>query len=269
MSLPEDEDADEEIRANWSLWRFMGKWPMIAAISLGLLFLTFNPLLSGLLPYLRAGWPAFQTAVWLKQSDPWKARGTVGLVFHLCMAGFLAGSCGVACIVGTILVADAFNREPNQVALMIALGAILFGCLLSFIFGWLGVVIAVRHRIRVYVMSNLYQVCRGDFRIAMALPPHVHRTNPANFIIAIAATVPLLALWFVMMLASMPAPGNNEEETKMVLFVLSLLPLVGIMCIAVVVFLSRRIMASSPADCWGADIPTATDEETNWYRAAD
>lgn len=250
-------------------WRFLGMWRTIAAISIVLLFLTFNPLLSGLLPYLRAGWPAVQTGFWLKMADPWKARGTVGFLFHLCMAGFRAGACGVVCLIVTVIAAEYFNRRPvDMIPMIIALVAILFGCFLSFVLGWLGVAIALRYGVRVFVISNLYERCQGDFDVAKTLLPPPHRTNPANFIVAMSAGVTLLAIWFISMLAILPADWNKEEGILPGIL-LGLLPVILIACIAVVIFLSKRIIAQSPADCWGAAAPELEEVDSNWYRTTD
>ena len=251
-------------------WRFLGQWPTIVMVSIVLLMLTFNPLLTGFFPYLRAGWPAMKTAFWLKKEDPWKARGTVGFLFHLCMALFRAGTCALVCVICTGIVASVTQKEPNLIPFMIAMATIVFGCFLSSILAWIGVVIAFLHGIRIFVISNLFAVCHGDFTVTKSLGTGHVPINPANCIIGVATAVPSLTLWFIAMLTTVAEQGNRRNET-MTAIILGLLPVLGITCIVMVVFLSSRIMARSPAECWGIDPPESDKNEVsaNWYRATE
>ncbi len=259
----ESQDADVP-RA----WRFLGQWPTIAMVSIVLLILTLNPLLTGLLPYLRAGWPALRTAFWLKQTDPWTARGTVGFLFHLGMALFRAGACGFVCVLSTVVIANVTQKQPDLRPFIVAILTIAFGCILSSIFGWIGIAIALRHRVRIFVMSNLYSVCHGDFTVATTLGPGITRTNPANYIIGVAAAAPLLAIWFAAMLTT--APGDHVDKIETAPFILLvLLPFLIIACIALVVFLSGRITAQSPGECWGAAMPESEAAVPNWYQSTE
>ncbi len=249
-------------------WRCFGQWPMIAMVSIVLLMLTLNPVLTGFLPYLRAGWPALRTALWLKKSDPWKARGTAGLLFHLCMALFCAGVCGLFCVLSTVLVATVTQKQPDLLPFIVAISIIAFACLLSSVFAWIGIAITLLHRVRIFVMSNLYTVCDGDFTVATTLEPKITGINPANYIIGVATATPLLAIWYVVMLTGATGhPADQNETTTFIL--LGLLPVLAIACVGVVVFLSSRITAQSPAECWGAELPEYEDVAANWYQSTD
>jgi hypothetical protein len=242
----------------------LGQWLIVIFVSMVLLVLTFNPLLTGLLPYLRAGWPAFRTAVWLKGTDPWRNRGTVGMLFHLSMALFCAGACAFFCIVSMGIVAHYKGKQPDLTPFIIAILTIAAGCALSSVLGWIGIVMALRHRIRIFVKSSLYSACRGDFAIARSLGPARTNTNPANYIIAVATAAPLLTAWCAAIIIFAPGTGIIENELMVMFFLLSL-PFGVIACIAAILFVSHRITARSPAECWGAEIPASEKSDANWY----
>ena len=238
------------------MWRRASHWPTIALLSLALLILTLNPLWVGFSPYVRAAWPALRTGVWLKKADPWKARGTVGLLFHFCLALLSAGASGLVSVLVTVIATAITQEQPNLFAFMVAILIILLGCLLSSVLGWMGVAIAFHHRVRIFAMPNLYTVCQGDFARARTWGPARLHANLANIVRGVATIVPCLAIWFVAMLATIPRnPADQPQPIAVVL--LGVLPLLAIACLIITVVISNRIMASSPAECWGAEVPDA------------
>lgn len=181
------------------------------------------------------------------------------------MALFCAGACAFFFVLGTAVVANYLQEKPDLTPVIVAILTILFGCILSSVLGWIGIAIALRNGVRIFVRSNLYRVCHGQFAMAQTLEAGRIRTNPANYIIVVVTAVPLLAIWFMGMLTTVPTQGNKQDETQ-ALVLLGLLPVLAIVCIAVVAFLSTRITARSPIECWGADIPEHDEDAANWYR---
>lgn len=262
MSSESDERKEADASSSWCFW----KWRDVALASFVLLLLTQDPILTGVLPYLRAGWPAVRTAFWLKAVDPWKARATVGMLFHLCMAGFRAGICGFVCLMGLAVAMTHFNRPPHMISTSIAIGSILCGCVVSLILGAAGIMIALQHQVRIYAMSDLYERCHGDFEKAKFMSVAFPGVNPTNFIVAIAAATPLLGLWFALLVISSVGNPPGQPSTFSIV-VAATLPLIGLGAVLAMSFLQKRIIAKSPAECWGAEIPLFEEPEHNWYRA--
>lgn len=248
-------------------------WLIVVAISVGVFALTFSPLLAMTLPYLRAGWPAFQTGCWLRKADPWPARGRVGFYFHLAMAGFRAAVVGVFALVLMVVIEQNLQRQADLNQVMIALCVIMAGAGLSFSFGWWGTAIALRNRIRVFVISDLKHFCHGDFFQIVRLPMHKYLVNPANYVMAVAIAAPSLALWFVAMLLAMPKPGEPDLrglQMSRAMLLLALLPVLGILILALLIFLSGRMIARTPLECWGVAPPVEpSDDRPNWYRRSE
>ena len=248
-------------------------WLIVFAISVGVFVLTFSPLSAMALPYLRAGWPAFQTGCWLRKADPWPARGRVGFYFHLAMAGFRAAVAGVFSLVLMVVIEQNLQRQADLNQVIIALCVIMAGAGLSFSFGWWGTAIALRNRVRVFVISDLKHFCHGDFFQIVRLPMHKYLVNPANYVMAVAIAAPSLALWFVAMLLAMPKPGEPDLrglQMSRAMLLLALLPVLGILIIALLIFLSRRMIAQTPLECWGAAPPVEpSGDNHNWHRMSE
>ena len=245
-------------------------WLIVFAISIGVFALTYSPLLAMTMPYLRAGWPAFQTGCWLRKADPWPARGRVGFYFHLAMAGFRAGVVGAVTLLLMIWIEGLLKLNLDFTQGEIALCVILAGVCLSFSCGWWGTLIAFRNRIRVFVISDLKHLCHGDFLQVVRLPMHKYRVNPANYVMAVALAVPLLALWFVAMLLTMAKPGEPDPQAWVSSVLLaSLLPGTIFFCLVLLFFL-RRLIAQTPLECWGAVPPNKESVgNQNWYRMSE
>lgn len=237
-------------------------------VSIVLLALTYNPLIAGFLPYLKAGWPAVRTGFWLKRVDPWRARGTVGLLFHLCMALFRASLCGLAWLFGTLFYSIATGNEPDMVPGMIALSAIFAGSMLSTLLCWVGIVVAVRHGVRIFVATHLSHICKGDFTVAQTQRQGGVSLNPGRFIVVVATLTPILTLWFAAILTTVTNHWNRPQDPTPMILIL-LLPFLCLAGILLGAWLAERIMAKSPAECWGAQIPESEKVDTNWYQSAD
>lgn len=245
-------------------------WLIVFAISVGVFALTYSPLLAMTLPYLRAGWPAFQTACWLRKADPWPARGRVGFYFHLAMAGFRAAVAGVVALVLMVVIEQNLQRQADLNQVMIALCVIMAGAGLSFSFGGWGTVIALRNRVRIFVVSDLKHFCHGDFSQIARLPTLKFHLNPANYVMAVALAAPTLTLWFVAVLLAMPKPDVRDPPVGAFGLLLLSLPVLGILIIALLIFLSGRMIARTPLECWGAAPPVEPSHDRhNWYRRSE
>ncbi len=241
------------------------KWLGVLTLSVGVFLLTMSPILAMAWPYLRAGWPAIRTAWWLRQNDPWRERGSVCFHFHLAMAGFRAGVVGV--FMAVVMAIFFSNRQNNVVPpqFIIGITVVMAGIGLSFVLGWWGTILAYRHGVRVFVISNLRNRCHGDFSQIERVSKSKFMVNPANYVMAVAIVAPALALWFATMLATMPRPGEGHAGNGFSMALLRALPALGICCIALLIYLSNRVIAATPQECWGAAVPRSESSEDNWY----
>lgn len=231
-------------------------WLAAFGFATSVFLLTNSPLLAASYPYLRAGWPSFSTGCWLRRVDPWSARGRAAFYFYLAMSGFRAASAGLLSVLLIGILEQWLQRPADISAIILALSTIMGGVATSFLFGWLGIITAVKHRVRVFIVSNLKDRCHGDFTQIATMPWRETGLNPVTIVAAIAIVVPMLAVWFIAMLAlTVPQPGRpNPEPWLLSTLVLSLL-VIPILCVLILAYVSTRIIARSPLECWGAAPP--------------
>lgn len=244
------------------------KWLGVLALSVGVFLLTMSPILAMAGPYLRAGWPAVRTAWWLRQNDPWRERGIVCFHFHLAMAGFRAGVVGVFM---AVVMAIVFSNRQNNIVptqFIIGISVVMAGVGLSFVLGWWGTILAYRHGVRVFVISNLRNRCHGDFSQIERVSKSKFMVNPANYVMAVAIVAPALALWFATMLATMPRPGEDQAHITLPIALVWSLPGLGVCCIVLLIYLSNRVVAFTPHECWGAAVPRSESSDDNWYQSS-
>lgn len=236
-------------------------WLAAFGFATSVFLLTNSPLLAASYPYLRAGWPSFSTGCWLRRVDPWPARGRATFYFYLATSGFLAAAAGVATLLMMVFVEQWLQRPPDVSQIILTMLAITGGLATSTLFGWLGIISALRHRIRVLIVPSLRADCHGDFSQLTTMPGR-SVLNLAFFVMLIAIAVPLLAVWGIAMVILLaPDPQRREPSLWIALPLVTLPPfLIPLICIWVLSHLSTRIIARSSLECWGAVPPI---EETD------
>ena len=237
-------------------------WLIAFGFAIGVFLLTNSPLLAASYPYFRAGWPAFATGCWLRRVDPWPARGRAAFHFHLAMAGFRAAIAGLLSVFLIAILEQCLQRPADISAIILALFAIMGGVAISFLFGWLGIITAIRNRVRIFVVSHLKDRCHGDFTKIATMPWRETGLNPATVVSAIAIVVPMLALWFIAMLAlTVPQPGGPEPAPWLLSTLgLSLLAIPAL-CVLILARVSYRTIARTPLECWGAEPPPIAEAD--------
>lgn len=251
--------------------RLFSQWWVVIGIALVIQWMTGNPLLTLVLPYVRAAWPALRTGFWLKQADPWPARGTVGLLIHLGLAGFLAGATGLVSVVAFVVIEDARRQNgapvPPLTQAVVGLVTILLGATIASLMLIAAIRIAWVHEIRIYAQANLAEATGGNFANAARQDRHSSGFNPAFYVLCVGVTLPIFVVWSTALIV-IPAwiPQANDLALQILLFGL---PVVAVVCLVSVWRLSHRILARSPAECWGGTPPDASTTSRvvteNWY----
>jgi len=251
--------------------RLISQWWVVIGIALIIQWMTGNPLLTLVLPYVRAALPALRTGLWLKQVDPWPARGTVGLLIHLGLAGFLAGATGLVSVVAFVVIEDARRQNggpaPPMTQAVIGLVTILLGATIASLMLIAAIRIAWVHKIRIYAQANLAEATGGDFANAARQDGHSSGFNPAFYVLCVGVTLPMFVLWTAALIV-IPAwiPQANDLALQILQFGV---PVVAFVCLMSVWRLSHRILARSPEECWGGIPPEASRISPvvteNWY----
>jgi hypothetical protein len=272
------EDLDQPDAPAAAPGRHWLSWTALAAVGLLVYELTTQPALGATMLCLKAGWRDLRTAVWLWRTDPNRGRG--GACFWLYAASGLwkTALTGVAvfftvsALSGLYILAQvragrgAANRPvqllPPEVLLTGFLVA-LVGFGLSSLTSYLALVLALRHRVRLWLNAAVHQA-----RSRNVWPPLFGRDNRIGRLFVTAALVMYFALGPMLILAAAlvfrHALGWRLPPPVGVLVTATWVFAVGPGVSISIVDMKRRVAALRPSDCWGTDPlpdPDATDSD--------
>ncbi len=224
---------------------------------------TKEPILAAILPCLHGGWKTFRTGLWLLRSDPCRSRARTCFAFYTAAACWKAAAAALASVGLSVFVAIRFGVQPNIsefAALMLVLTG---GVVLNTLLGLGSIYAALRCKIRVWVHPRLRTAVHGDLRLVAQIGPFRRDFNHAIFVVATALVFPLVGAGALGLAALTVGKNPGEVGTVGAAIVALVLlfggPLAMIPCYA---WLSSRIIARSPQECWPAMTLDHSRQET-------
>jgi hypothetical protein len=224
------------------------------AIAALLYFLTNEIAIAVVLPCLHGGWHTIETGIWLLKSDPYRRRARVCFAFYFATACWKAAAAALFTVF-LFGVAEAMTGvQPNMnefaATMLVVAGGVVFNTLV----GIGATIAAVAYNIRVWVHPGLRSMVQDDLSMVTRLNPPRCGFNHAIFVVATALVFPILCIGTVCLLVATVGKGRNEvESTSAILFVFATMfggPIAMIPCYA---WLSSRIIARTPQQCWPQD----------------
>lgn len=210
----------------------------LLAIGISIFLATDNFVAGAVLPATRAAWRSLRTAVWILRSDHSRLRARICSAFCLATAAWQAATGAFVSVIVFVIVMNMTGRQPNMdrfAATMIQLSG---GVALTTAVGLMASIAAVNLKVRVWVHPKLREMVDGDLSAAMDLP--VGRFfNYAIFVVATSVAFPCAVV-----------PCTLLINPKWGLFGLVFPGAGAIAGFMAYVWLSSRIIASSPAECW-------------------
>lgn len=220
-------------------------WAVFLAIAWLVFELTADPALTAGVFCLKFAWKDSTVALWLWRRDRRKARGRSCLLFYLAFAGWKAMMAGilVAILIQFIDVAAGGPQRPGN-ELIVAMSVAASGFSACCLVGILGMIVAWRGRVRVWLDSDVYWSYRDDM-----WPPTTCRVNHIGRVLIVTQLVALIFGTVGLMLMMMPVfnlAGGGAAGWFM---------LVGIIVVGVLVLwlperIAARIGARFPHECW-------------------
>ena len=208
---------------------------------------TGEMILAVILPCVHGAWNSIRTGIWLFNSDPRRSRARICLIFYIATACWKAAAAALTFIVVMILTGLEPNMKDFIANLLVLFGGIIFNS----IFGLVAIGAAVFYKVRIWVHPRLRQQVQGDLRLVASLTPFQIRINYAIFVVATALLVlPVIA--DVAYFAYLTAGNAIITDTGKIIFMVIVLiggPICMVPCYA---WLSSRIIARSPCECWPA-----------------
>lgn len=231
-------------------------WPYMVAATVVLFWLTSSISLSVVLPSLKAAVPALQSAAWLYRHESERpgngVRAGALVILYVAAGLWRAAAAAFLGVVVLILLANQFGLQPNRVRAEVLLKT-LFCCIgATCIVGLVGIAMAWKANVKLWVHPRIFFNCGGDFRNIFHLSGHAKQMNHVIFILATSIGLPGVgsAAW---LLASMTATGGPlDEATKALSKNIMLVGFVGypIFAIVLIGYLVSKIVATRPEDCW-------------------
>jgi hypothetical protein len=232
-------------------------WLLTVAATVVLFLLTRSPFMASILPYLRAGWPAFRSALWLRRCDPLPSRGKTCFWFYLATAGWKAGAAALVTLVTLAVLQEKFGQATDMTKVVRTLMVMFGGILASVLFGVIGIVAALVRRVRVFVIPNIYCLCGGEFPMIAAVGGKRLRFNHAIFIVATSLVLPTIVAGTGLLMA-LGFSNPNHLPVLLGLLGFGLMMIGPIAMIPLYGYCSSRIIARSPGECWAPDVSPAS-----------
>ncbi len=202
-------------------------------------------------PCLHAFWHTFQTGWWILHVDPVRRRARVCFAFYLAAACWKAAATALLSIGFFLWMAIKFNRQPNMEEAAANMMVLAIGVGLNTILGMGAIWAAIRYKIRVWVHPRLRRLVQDDLRQAYQLPPLRSGWNLAIFVVATALLFPAVSLGAAF--CAWLSFGMDVAQVQAAwVGILTCLAVFGVPIPAVVgyAWLSSRIIARSPGECW-------------------
>ena len=227
-------------------------WWLLLAVAIFVTELTAHPAIGVTVFCLKFGLNDWRTAAWLCRTDP-RPRRSHTIWWFLVGSGFLKiflmSSIAFPVLAGwwAVMTQQVVKHEV-RVAMTIGLG----GMLLSFVINHIGLVLASRRRVRVWLNGNLHRYREGNvWPVLLSRPNRLRDILNGSALPAILAFTMGTIFLLVFTMQKMLRPAM----TSAVVVVVSSLILLG-HAISV-----KRIVARTSEECWG-DLPELEAEDS-------
>jgi hypothetical protein len=225
-------------------------WFVILGFAVTVYLVTGNPIIACLLPYIAAAWPSAESAFWLRTADPWRERGRVCFWFYLATAGWKAAAAALVAVLIFVIVQEIVGMAPILEMANRAILVLLAGVTGASFLGLVGIAMAFRCRVRVFVIPKLIRLCNADFSNISFATASYRGFNYGIFILATSIMAPISAAGTAICIVGTKGGQNPVFEQLSQTVGLSMMVVGPLAAIPVYAFCSNRIIAQHPIFCW-------------------
>jgi hypothetical protein len=218
--------------------KFIVEFLLFVAVGTVIFLLTNGPIAGAVLPSIRAGWGSFRTGFWVLHSDQYVSRARICAAFCIATAFWQAAAAALVSVLVFVIVVNLGGNAPDMQGFGATMISFTCGVALTTIVGLMAAIAAMIAGIRVWVHPRLREMVHDALERATDLPPHLY-FNHAIFVLATSLAVPFVLLCGVLIL-----DFRSGLFTAVVLIAVPLLAIVSYS------WLSLRIIATHPAECW-------------------
>jgi hypothetical protein len=227
----------------------------------GLCLLLRNPLAAAFFPVIAAAEPSFRTAAWIRRLDPETARARACSRFLYATGCWRALVSGIVAFIVLIVICVSAGQAPSEAEGLSSLAVIAVAAVATSLTGLWSLWTAWFSRVRVWVHPKLMNLAGLEFANLSALHAPPGMSNHAVYVSAVSLAVPpLIAGTGWMIFTAMTNPPDRDVTFSFAggMGVLLGGPLISVF---VLMSLSRRLFASSPADCWSITRESLPEDE--------
>lgn len=227
---------------------------------------TDDPVPGVLLASLQAGWSSLLTGWWLWQVDANRSRALSCLLFHIATASWQAAAAALVSVLTMMFAQAFFGQALNVSQFETTMIALLMGVLGSVLLGVVALAQALASGNRVWchpqLRRRLLHSSPTEFVLAPSGGPG-RQFNHAVFVVATTCVTPAVLVGFAILLLT----AVTAEDPPLAPVIAGGVTIVGAPLLMIVVnaWLSRRIIAQTPEDCWAVGvIPRVTGPAKHW-----
>ncbi|MEO1996281.1 MAG: hypothetical protein ABGZ17_13515 [Planctomycetaceae bacterium] len=235
-----DEPLDQEFPTDPTTGKWWRRRGFVAWFLIGtaLFLLTDSPIAGAMLPAIYAGSRSYNTALWLLHTDSRPVRAQICCAYFVATAFWQGAACALVNVIGFGMLSSALDQPPNAQQIGGVLMTLLGGILLTTVAGLVTSLVALATKVRVWVNPALRALINDNLDAVGNLPENPG-LNYATFVLVTSVTVPVLAPWgFILTVWQGPFA------------VLAMGVCVPLSSILAFTFMSKRIIANHPAECW-------------------
>lgn len=221
-------------------------------LGIALSFAVENPLAGALLPTVLAGWPSFSVGRWLLKTDSRRRRAWVCFLFYIAAACWKGASAAFTTAMVFFLIESHTGRAPTVEEIAATFLTMLAAVVLCTLLGLASLVLAVRYRIRVWVHPRIRRTFERFPKSVLGIDGTHHGFNQAIFVVATSVVFPLVAGGSVALIVLLADSTPNQVSVVPTLVAFAVAFAGPLAMIPVYGWLSSRIIARHPSECWGA-----------------
>lgn len=226
--------ANQRRRKRKTVIKFLLSFGIGAAI-----FLTTNNTIAGtVLPSIHAAWGPLRTGWWTFRADYRRLRAVICFAFYLATACWHAAAAAFGSVLLFVVLAMLFGDEPTMDVFAATMLMLVIGLVFATIVGLAASTAAAITSVRLWVNPKLRDMVDGDLARVIELPADPG-FNHAVFVLATSLALPVLA-----------ASGYLIAVVIAGWLTLAVLTVGPLLALTSYFWLSSRIIATHPAECW-------------------
>ncbi len=222
-------------------------------IGIAISFAVENALAGALLPTLLAGWPSFSVGRWLLKTDSLRRRARICFLFYLAAGCWKGAAAGLTAAIVFFLIESYTGKAPTVAEIAATFLTMLLAVVLCTLLGLVSLILAVRYRVRVWVHPRIRRTFERIPESVLGIDGTYHGFNQAIFVVATSVVFPMVAFGSGALILLLADATPNQVSVIPTLVALAVVFAGPLAMIPVYGWLSSRIIARHPAECWSSE----------------